>query len=437
MPNNKQEILSRGEDRVVVSNDNQGDSVLDLREALVKGPIKVDKGLFRRFRVYEGTEAIVLIDGQHRETLQPGGYFTMAYPIFQQLELYVVDTRDRNMDVHVWDDLRIAYRTPSGDEIAIPISLRISVTYRVADTRIVALQINMPLGNLYDFVVEAMRVVVARTRYQDFQYGGNAGQLILQQLQQRGLDTYLGIEVVNVQIASIGGAEVIDSTIVDGVVGVTSAQNETRVLEIQEEARRRLELQDALNRADISKAISLTPGYVLRYHPDMYDRIFGNQAQTDALRMQALVDLIRSGMLSPGQLGTASQLFLDSSPERTAPNLLPSGSSPSEGATTQFISPLSGRERVLADAQELHDAGIRTEVSEGNGLLAVIVLLQDSEGHSLTIYLDCPPNYPHIPPAIFVELDGEQQQFRPLCVDQWHPTMKLSVPVREIINAFS
>lgn len=440
MPNNKQEILNRGEDRVVVTDSiskNQGDAVLSLQGALVKGPIKIDRGLFSRFRVYEGTEAVVVLDGQYHETVRPGGHFTMAFPILRRLEQYVVDIRDRALDVHVWDDLRIAYRTTDNVEMAIPISLRIIVGYRVVDSATIALKVQSPLGTLYDYVLEAMRMVVARTRYEDFQYGTHAGQLILQNLTQRGLDSYLGIQPINVQVAEIGGAEAIDSSTLDDYTALRDAERKTRTTEIAEESRRRMELQDALNRGDVAKAINMSPEYLLRYHPDMYERVFGNQAQSEALKLQAIVELVRSGMVSANQLGISGLLGTPGAPALNQ-NLLTSGTNTTTTAPNQtFQSFVIGRERILKDVQDLLSTGLQAQAHQSGDEMLVTVGLQDADGHALVIYLKCPPNYPQVPPEMFVELDGQQQQFSALTLDQWTPTATLGALVAEVMTAFA
>ena len=144
---------------------------------------------------------MVTLDGAYEETLRPGGASLGKYTLLKRCEIYWVDMRDRELTVETSQELRIM------DPVPLEIDLTVSVKYRVSEPRVVSLEVKNPITTLYDYTIEAMRQACSVFKFQDFLVGGSAGNSIYQHLKDRNVENYLGIELLDVLVSSISGAD--------------------------------------------------------------------------------------------------------------------------------------------------------------------------------------------------------------------------------------
>ena len=277
---------------------------------LVFGPVRVNNNiftsLFRLFRVMPGTSVVVVGNGQVLEVLHEGSYHALSFPVMNRIDLYVVNVRERTLDIETEQEINLFYQVPDGSEISLPVSLNVAVTYQIVDPERVALHVEQPLTMLYDTVMESMRSIVASfAKYRDFQAGGQAGYMIAQQLQNRGVEESLGIRVANVQITRLAGAEELDRELRGVFLETRRAQTQAEVLKIQAQTQAEIDKARAATQMEIARMIEITPQYLLTTNPDMYAKVFGDRALSDSQRLQALTELAKAGML-PMSTGTGA-----------------------------------------------------------------------------------------------------------------------------------
>jgi hypothetical protein len=201
-------------------------------------------------------------------------------------------------------------------------------------------------------------------------------------------------------------------------------------------------MEQAVTERDIAKLLQLSPEYVLRFHPEMYAQLFGDRAQTDALRLQALTELAKSGMINMGALtggdnralqGAIQQMLTGApspAPAPLPPNTtaqLPAGRFPQANA----------RDRLQAEAAALRGQGMHVMLKEEMGAYYAQITLHDSQNHTLALYFICTAQYPQQAPTMFLELDQVQQQYTPDALASWNAQRSLVDLVEAVVTAYS
>ncbi|EFO81191.1 hypothetical protein OSCT_0925 [Oscillochloris trichoides DG-6] len=414
---------------------------------LIFGPVRVNNNifssLFRVFRVMPGTSVVVVGNGQVLEVLSEGSYHALSFPVMNRIDLYVVNVRERTLDIETTQEFNLFYQSPDNTEIAVPVDMNVAVTYQIMDPARVALFIEQPLTMLYDTVMESMRSIVAYAKYRDFQAGGQAGYMIAQQIQQRGVQESMGMRVINVQITGLRGGEELDRQLRDVVLKKREATTQAEVAQIQARTQAEIAMLQATTNMNISRMIELTPEYLLTTNPEMYAKVFGDRAQTDALRLQALTELAKVGMLPMGTGGNNNDLsnaLLGALSGHTAP--APGGMSlpPIAPALPPVHSSRFGggdaMSRLRDEVRALLNQGLSAILREDMGAYYITVNLRDTMGHTLDIYFACTARYPQEVPTMFVELDGQPQPFMPTALANWTPQNDLLMLVEAVTNAY-
>jgi len=403
-----------------------GTNKSEIVEDLVAGPeVVTGPKVFQKKRIDEGVAAVVTLDGRYRETLPPGPIHLATFPVLTQCKLYYVATRDRQMQVSATGELTIMHPAP------VLVDLSVIVTYRVVEPKIVALEVDKPLGQLFDFTLEAMRGAVQSMKFDEFLVGGQAANYILQALRKRGLREYLGLELIHVNISHIGPNERVRKLMEDQVLNPLQVDIDLQAQAARHRADLQQQLDDAYNQRDVAKLIDLSPAYVALYKPDLFPTVFGNRQATDALKMQALIDLARAGAISPsagtggGQALTDLLLASLGGMPSPLPQLTGAGAGSVESAGT----------RLRRELGLLKSGNYNTTLKQlDTGEYAMVVALRDEEGHRLNIYLRCNERYPAHPPQVFVELDGAQEEYESALLRNWTAEKSAIDIVDEVIE---
>lgn len=404
----------------------------EIMENLVTGP-EVVTGIkaFQKKRVDEGEAAIVTLDGKYRETLPPGPIYLAKYPVLTQCKMYFVDTRDRQLMVSATGELTIMHPAP------VLVDLSVIVTYRVTEPKTVALDVEKPLGTLFDFTLEAMRGAVQKMKFDDFLVGGQAASWILQALRGRGLREYLGIEIINVNISHIGPNERVRRLMENEGLRQREVDAELREQATRHQAEMQRQLDEAYNQRDVAKMIELTPEYMALYKPELFTTVFGNRQVTDELRMQALIEMAKMGVISPSSGAGGAQALSD-----TLLGML--GGSPAQvlgGGAPQLMGPgatENARQRLSREHATLQSGGYHTTLKKlDSGEYVMLVALQDDEGSSLNIYMVCNDRYPASPPQVFVELNGNQEEYQSALLRNWTADQSAIDVVSEVMQYYS
>jgi regulator of protease activity HflC (stomatin/prohibitin superfamily) len=409
-------------------------------EDLVMGP-EVVTGIkaFQKKRVDEGEAAVVTLDGKYRETLPPGPIYLAKFPVLTQCKMYFVKTRDRQLTVSTTGELTIQQPAP------VLVDLSTVVSYRVVDPRIVALEVDKPLSTLFDFTLDAMRHAVQRMQFDEFLVGGQAANWILQALRARGLREYLGLEIINVSTSHIGANERVRQLMTDESLRQREVDVELGEQAARHQAALQQQLDEAYNQRDVSKLIDLTPEYLALYNPELFATVFGNRQATDELKLQALVEMAKMGVISPSALSGGgqdlTQVLLGMLGGQSGQSVaIGPGQAPGDNSMLGLSSGAreSAAQRLKDEYAALESAGYNVVFNQlGSGEYAIAVVLQDEEGHTLTIYLVCTNQYPVQPPQVFVELDGQEEQYQSALVRNWsleHTTVDV---VGEVMRYYS
>jgi len=400
----------------------------EIVENLVSGPeVVTGPKLLVKKRVDEGEAAVVTLDGRFREILPPGPIFLARYPVFTQCKMYYVATRDRQIQVSTTGELTIMHPAP------VLVDLAVIVTYRVVDPKVVALEVDRPLGQLFDFTLEAMRAAVQTMKFDEFLVGGQAANYILQALRKRGLREYLGLELIHVNISHIGANERVRKLMENEGLRQREVDAELREQAARHRATLQQQLDEAYNQRDVAKLVELSPEYMALYKPELFTAVFGNRQATDELRLQALMELARVGAISPSAGTSGGQALTDllltslggRSPD--LPKLPGVGAGSVETASA----------RLRRELGLLKSGGYNTMLKQlETGEYAMVVALKDAEGHSLNIYMICNDRYPAHPPQVMVELDKAQAPYDSALLRNWTAEQSAIDIVDEVINYY-
>jgi len=409
----------------------------EIVENLVTGPeIVTGVKAFQKKRVDEGEAAVVTLDGKYRETLPPGPIYLARYPVFTQCKMYFVDTRDRQLKGSTTGELTIMHPAP------VLVDLSVIATYRVVEPRIVALEVEQPLGTLFDFTLEAMRGAVQSMKFDDFLVGGQAANWILQTLRKRGLREYLGLEIVHVNISHVGANERVRRLMEDEGLRQREVDAELREQAARHQAEMQRQLDQAYAQRDVAKLIDLTPEYMALYKPELFTTVFGNRQATDELRLQALIEMAKMGVISPsagaGGGQALSDLLLGMLGGQPGAPALVGGAEAGGRLGLGAGSVESAKQRLSREHATLQSGGYNTTLKQlPSGEYAMLVALQDEKGNTLNIYMVCNERYPAHPPQVFVELNGEQEEYQSALLRNWTAEQSALDIVGEVMEFYS
>ncbi|MCX6020642.1 MAG: hypothetical protein NTZ05_02725, partial [Chloroflexi bacterium] len=307
-----------------------------------------------------------------------------------------------------------------------------------------------PLGELFDWVMTAMRSAVAQLQYEDFLTGGRAGPIIVNDLRSRGLDTYLGIQVLNAQIAQISVQGRIDAVNLDQYAGVRETEIAIQRETMARSAAREQDLQDAINDRDIAKVTELTPALVAQRYPELFRPIVGDRAARDLAVTQMLAELAKMGTIDVRPLleqmgmpgAAAAPRSLGNSWQRDAGGdqsfaSLPPGMG-ARSASSPWPSALPVSDRIAEEAQRIEQMlGVAPRVvQDGHGYILHLVMSDPTDHASLEIILACPVGYPAAPPQATVVMGGREEHFQNDILRYWTSDHSLAEVVDAIVRFY-
>jgi len=364
-------------------------------------------GLASHYTVEEGWRAVITEGGRWRETLDPGTYSLDRYSMWHDVKATLVDVRSQSLLVSTAREFAIA------QPVAIKINLDLSVDYRVVDPRRVALEVKTPLTNLFDRVLEAVRSIVSYATYDEIQKNGEGiAAATLQRLQAMQLPKVLGIEVLGVHVTRIEATD----------AGADALA--------QQQMREYGTLRDWQLDAMMTQQSQVSWEWLLRHRPEIAQQLLATHGELAK-------ELINRGMLDPsallsrpvgssgqvdpagllGALGIGSML-LGASGSTHRPALSAGGQSPpAADIHTRVREEIALLEKLPGARVEARAGTDRHGVPDGSYDLRVT--LPRTSGGQITLYLTCLARYPQAPPALSVEVDGQELPFDSAIVRAW------------------
>ena len=389
---------------------------------LVSPALLLDKGLpipglRGRITVDDGWCSVITVGGAFKEILGPGQYSLDRYDMWRDVKATRVDTRVKTLTVSTVREFVIALPVP------IEINLDLSVEYRVADPRRVALEISTPLTSLYDRVYQAVRGAVANATIDEIRTQGEwLARTTLQRLQALQLPATIGLEVLTVMVTTIKATDAGSDAI----------------------ARLQFDQLQQIEKARLDAAL------MTQSQPTMSWLIqTGNPLASQILELAAKYGVEANDLLAK---------MLGSSP--TAPAAPPSimGRAPAyPGAPAVPALPASrqdsGRDQGSGDVhsrmREEVDLlttlpGARIETRPGfaksgipDGSYLVTVDIPRISRGVLKLYFECPAGYPDRTPRLDVEVDGQATPFPSGVLRRWSGRGQYLVEVvREVKQYF-
>lgn len=383
----------------------------------------MDKGiplpfLSTRYEVQEGWVAVITEGGAFNEILPPGAHFLGKYKLFRDVRATEVDTRIKTLTVKTEREFSIAKPTQ------VEVNIDLSVEYRVSDPRRVALEITSPLTSLFDRVIQAVREAVVYANHDEIRTQGQGiARITLQNLLAMQLPKIIGIEVFNVLVTSIkatdAGADAIALQQMSGFQQVTDWQVQNEIL----------------SRSQI------TPQWLMVNRPEIY-------AQLMAGNMEVVKELIDKGLLDPAGVLNQTTGAAGYNPNQMINNLLSGGMGGMMGGfqNPQTNYSASGQQspanpnqlQAPAQPQSIHDRvreeiklleklpGAKVEAKPGtddhgipDNSYDMRVRASRGSGGEIVVYFTCPAGYPKIPPALAVEINGEEVPFQSSVLRRW------------------
>lgn len=403
---------------------------------ILRPAMLMDKGIPLPFlsgslRVDEGWCAVLTVGGAFKEILMPGTHFMDRYHFFRDVLVTLVDTRVQTLTVTTKDEFTIAQPVP------VKVNLDLATEYRVVDARRVATEVKTPLLNLFDRVIQAVRSVIVHATYEEFRTQGEMlARSTLQRLQGQNLAATLGMEVLNVIVTSITGADPIAQQHIKEFTTVRNWQLDSTI---------------TLN-------TRVTPEWLLINRPEIYQQIIaGNTTVLKELIDKGLLDPAGflnqpTGALPPnisamlGQLAGGFQApGLPSAGARptgpvTTPPLGFSPQPPTQlpPATPPSPAPASdARARVKEDLEYLREfakqlpdarASAAAVIDEATGLPdgRYVLEFHFTSGAAgqlqrrIQIKVKCPVGYPRQAPLLEVQEDGQLVDFPSVVLGKWN-----------------
>lgn len=363
-------------------------------------------GFHGRYVVEEGWCAVITEGGAFKEILNPGTHFLNKYNFWRDVKAIEVDTHVQTLDVSTEGEFTIAQPAP------VEIDLDLAVEYRVSDPRRVALEIKTPLTSLYDRVIQAVRSVIVHVTYEEFRTQGEIiAQSTLQRLQAMQLPKLIGIEVFNVLVTSISGADAVAQQQIKEYTAVRDWQLDAAMLQQSQ----------------------VTPQWLMVHRPEIYQQMLaGNTEIIKELIDKGLVDpagflnqpvgadpvswqnlLSNLGMGMP-QLGASGALLgqMLQIPASAQPPVTGTDARARIKEDLDYLRGISGAQ-VEARAKE-DEAGLP------DGTYLFKVDLSRGDIGSITLLIHCPVGYPKVSPSLEVEVNGQTVAFESAILRRWN-----------------
>jgi regulator of protease activity HflC (stomatin/prohibitin superfamily) len=393
---------------------------------IVRPPVLLDKGLplpglSGKYVVEEGCVAVITVGGNYKEILNPGTHSLRRYSMWREVRAINVDMRMHTLTVSTSREFTI------DQPVQVQIDLDLAVEYRVCDPRKVALELQTPLINLYDRVLQAVRDVIVRaTRDEIRTRGENLARTTLQRLQEMQLSKQIGIEVLNVLVTTI---KVLDTA---GDVIATQQLKEFETI------------RDWQTDSAITQNSQLTWEWLVRSRPEIAQQliaIYGEMAR----------EMIDKGWLDPARLlnqpvGKNTVVPPDLL-EFGLPGITPwsriSQQSELSGATTPGAT-ITGSNDIHARMREeirllKNLPGAKVEARPGtneDGSYNVRVQIPRNSGGVLTFYFACLKEYPQQAPVLEVEVDEQPTPYQSEVLSRWSGHQYLVEIVRDLQHRF-
>lgn len=374
---------------------------------IVRPPVLLDKGLplpglSGKYVVEEGCVAVITVGGNYKEILNPGTHSLRRYSMWREVRAINVDMRMHTLTVSTSREFTI------DQPVQVQIDLDLAVEYRVCDPRKVALELQTPLINLYDRVLQAVRDVIVRaTRDEIRTRGENLARTTLQRLQEMQLSKQIGIEVLNVLVTTI---KVLDTA---GDVIATQQLKEFETI------------RDWQTDSAITQNSQLTWEWLVRSRPEIAQQliaIYGEMAR----------EMIDKGWLDPAR-------FLNQ-PVGKNTSELPGAATP--GATiigsNDIHARMSEEIRLLKNlpGAKVEARPVTNEDGIPNGSYNVRVQIPRNSGGVLTFYFACLKEYPQQAPVLEVEVDEQPTPYQSEVLSRWSGHQYLVEIVRDLQHRF-
>lgn len=401
--------------------------ILTNAESLAKGCILPIPGFVNTIVIDDGWCAVMQEGGAFKDILGPGTHYLTRYNYFRQLKATRVNMKINTMTVVTKGEFTIAQPVP------VTIDLDLGIEYQVKDPRRVALEIQQPLTNLFDRVIEAVRGAVVHANVEEIRRQGEGiAANTLKRLQALQLPRVLGIEVYHVSVNTIKAKDTADDAL---------AQQSMKELT----AVRDMQLDNVL-----SAGTNINMNWIMLKHPEL-------AAQIMAGNLEVVKELIDKGLMDPagflnqpaaGQQPGVGQLLggmgmpgipgLSGGQQPAAgPQLMSGGQQP----PSQAGKDIHARMREEIDYLE-RLPGAKVETQPGtddrgipDGSYDLRVTLPRISGGSLVVYLTCSASYPKALPAIDVEVDGQDTPFQSNILTHWTGQYLVEL-VREVKQYF-
>ena len=369
-------------------------------------------GLAGRYVVDEGWHAVITVGGAFKEILHPGHHSLSKYSFWRDVKAFEVDTRIQTLNVSTTGEFTIAQPVP------VEINLDLAVEYQVTDARRVALEIKTPLTSLYDRVIQSVRSVIVHATYDEFRtQGENIALMTLQRLQAMQLPKLIGIQISNVLVTSIKGADIIAEQNIKEYTTVRDWQLDNAILQQSQ----------------------VTPQWLMVHRPEIYQQILAGNTEV-------LKELIDKGLVDPAgflnqPVGTESAIWqnvISNMEMATGMNMLQTGlGAAGQPSAPQLLGPsqaphVAGQDtlarikedlrylRAASGVQAQAGAGMDTTTGLPDGTYNFRVEWKTGSGQPLTLYFHCPVDYPNDPPSFRIDLNGKAESFESAILRHWN-----------------
>lgn len=363
--------------------------------------------LFRRFRIKEGRQGVLICNGRAVRVLEPGAYHVLSFPWFQKIELRIFDSSERSYDVSPKGTFTVFYDSPfTGKRIHFDVWMEVVVRYQVVNP-IHLFKIGDPLQKLFDTTVEAIRIEVDKSTYESFLRGGNAGEHILTWLKNDASIEKMGLSMNKVQLITRTGDKRIDGWI-KGIGLVT-------VEDIYQELDRDLHIALEEIKRKKGEAVLNTVTEVIRQFPP-------NAAR------QLVQDALASPLVAPKPVQALTAPTIDVAVLTTQPQTIASAVLPTQPQTIQ--------ERLQEEVALLTSQGVAAKLTGDTRPFRVDAVFLDADRMPVKIVLECPENYPHQAPTMRVERGERVEPFTPDALRNWATSSSLFTLVAAARQAF-
>lgn len=385
---------------------------------IVKPTKLLDKGLplpflEGKYQVDQGWCSVITEGGAFKEILQPGTHFLGRYRMFRDVKATAIDMRMKSMTVSTLREFSIAQPVP------VEINLDLSVEYRVSDARRVATEITTPLTSLFDRVIQAVRGSIVYANIDEIRTQGEGiARATLQRLQAMQLPAIIGVEVLNVMVTSIKATDAGNDALAQLQMGEFTKVQDWRV-------------DNA-----IMQQSQITPQWLMVNRPELYAQLMaGNQ--------EIIKEMIDKGLMDPAGLLNQPTNAPGYNPNQILSGFglsgipgLPAGPTPTgQGQNPQTMSNTpqltGGNKDIHTRMREEIDylekmAGAVIKSKPGmddrnipDGSYDLQVRIPRSSGGEITLYFTCQSNYPQVPPAFDIEVNGEATPFQSAILRRW------------------